>query len=190
MVFSTSWMTYRNSDCFCGFPEKVLAYTCSWVSLTAVVHLSEEEFGFSGQWQCGLLWGTHESDSIPVKKNCSHSLLKGKGCQEFRFFSCEGAAPVQYLLTSYHCNSEEAWVLWSSKVKYPKCWLFVSSCCKQELMNLKAQLFAIHSVLLYSQGSMVTLELFDLWTSGFLFLCLFTIAEWAVGFEFPLKNEQ
>lgn len=54
---------------------------------------------------------------IPVKKNCSHSLLKGKGCQEFRFFSCEGAAPVQYLLTSYHCNSEEAWVLWSSKVK-------------------------------------------------------------------------
>lgn len=57
-------------------------------------------------------------------------------------------------------------------------------------MNLKAQLFAIHSVLLYSQGSMVTLELFDLWTSGFLFLCLFTIMVGAVGFEFPLKNEQ
>ena len=57
-------------------------------------------------------------------------------------------------------------------------------------MNLKAQLFAIYSVLLYSQGSIVTLELFDLWTSGFLFLCLFTIMVRAVGFEFPLKNEQ
>ena len=62
--------------------------------------------------------GTHESDSHFCKRNCSHPLLKGKAARNSDFFSCEGAAPVQYLLTSYHYNSEEAWVLWSSKVKY------------------------------------------------------------------------